>query len=100
MALTDTLSKLCLYKIRQLKIMQRGGDVSAEVLNSSLTKEHVLAESIPPETTMDDFDRALYNTYCLLEKRLLNVMQTDVRNTRTMLAEMKAATLLNKNYLP
>ncbi len=98
MSLTEDLAELCLYKIRQLKLLQRGGDV--EALSRSLDREQQLAHSIDATDVFDDFDRALYNTYRLLEHRLIEALETDRQQTAAMLAELQVSRTLNKSYLP
>lgn len=98
MLLSEALAKLCLYKIRQLKILQRGGDI--QTLTRSLDREQQLVQSIVTPETLDDFDRVLYNTYRLLEHRLMEGLEKDKQQTAAILAELQVSRTLDKNYLP
>lgn len=81
------LVKLCLYKIRQIKLCIAKQD--PEKIYQSLNREEKLIYGIEPVNSLSYRQKALYAYYQILEKRLLNLLEKEKDHIKLELLEHK-----------
>lgn len=89
-SLHKTLNRLCLFKIRQLKLLRAivSGETAAEkTLALSLHRENLLAQQLPAHDNLSPGEQVLFYYYQILENRLLGEMIKAKHNTSQELRE-------------